>query len=120
MLLIPIKPLGLDIGGMGPELIHTRIAARQHPHRVIVRIFVSQEYRPLIITEPEVAQELNCVLKRSGDKTLLVGILDAQDKLPAELARVEIVVEGGPEATDMLQACRRWCITHPNRLGFRV
>jgi hypothetical protein len=49
-----------------------------------------------------------------------VSYVDVQDKLPAELARVEIVVEGGPEATDMLQACRRWCITHPNRLGFRV
>ena len=87
------------------------VAALDEPPRVLavdlgaLRLAVgavgAADVGPLVPLQPEPAQARHQLLLGAGDEALAVGVLDAQDELPARLAGDQVVVERGAPAPEV-------------------
>src|SRR6187549_366450 len=109
LVLLRGRALGLDLVGrrvvaigipVSEQLLDGNAVARL-ALRLEVRLVGAADLGPLVPIEPEPAEAVEDRLQRLGDVALLIGIVDAQQELPAALAREQPIEQRRPDTPDV-------------------
>src|SRR5262245_25685727 len=90
------------------------LAVGVEPLGLRVRAIPAAHIRPRLPGEAEPALSLHDRLQRARDEACAIGVLDAQDELPAVMTRQQPGIERGAVVADMRKARWAWRETRAN------
>src|SRR5439155_18455271 len=93
-----------EIGVAGVDQLLGVLLIERKTLRLDVRSVRAALARALVPLHAQPSEPVVDRIDGAGHQTVLIGVFDAQDQLPAVLTREEVVVQGGADAPDMERA----------------